>query len=163
VKRVTQEMLERIDYSMDADAQIQMVDIPEIKLIGLSITSSFKDHLPQRVETMKQEFYKRKGEIPNVIHTERYISPGFTSEVLFTYLICMEVEDLSEVPEGMIGFRIPPHRYAKTKSKGDPYRETHDYLNVNGLQNDGRALALEIYHFDNPIWPDEAEVLIPLK
>lgn len=110
-------MLERVDYSMDADHQIQMVDIPEIKLIGLSSTSSFKDNLPERVEAMKQE------------------SPGFTSEVLFTYLICMEVEDLSEVPEGMIGFRIPPHRYAKTKSKGDPYQETHDYLNVNGLQN----------------------------
>ncbi len=110
---------------------------------------------------MKQEFYKRKGEIRNVIHPERYISPSFSSEVLFTYLICMEVEDLSNVPEGMIGFTIPPHRYARVKSKGDPYQDIHNYLDSIGQQSDRRALALEIYHFENPIWPDEAEVLIP--
>ncbi|QYR21283.1 GyrI-like domain-containing protein [Paenibacillus sp. sptzw28] len=148
---------------MDAENRIELLEIPEIRLVGLSVTSSFKGHLPERVEAMKQEFYKRKGEIPNVIHPERYISPSFSSEVLFTYLICMEVEDLSEVPEGMIGFTIPPHRYAKTKSTGDPYQVIHDYLNTNGLQNDNRALALEIYYFDKPVWPDEAEVLIPLK
>ncbi|XEC94178.1 GyrI-like domain-containing protein [Paenibacillus tarimensis] len=144
-------------------ANVEIIEMPEIKLIGLSVTSPFKGHDPKRVEAMKRQFMERKGDIQNAIHPERYISPSFSCEVLFTYMICMEVEDLSEVPEGMIGFTIPPHRYAKVKSKGDPYQVIHDYLNSNGLQNDGRALALEIYRFARPVWPDEAEVLIPIK
>ncbi|MBB6673705.1 GyrI-like domain-containing protein [Cohnella nanjingensis] len=147
---------------MVADNQVQMLVLPEINLVGLCVTSPFKGHLPERVEDMKQEFHRRKDEIRNVIHPERYVSPSFTSEVLFTYLICMEVASLSDVPEGMLGFTIPPHRYAKVKSKGDPYQDIHDYLKANNKQSNKRALALEIYHFENPAWPDEAEVCIPL-
>jgi predicted transcriptional regulator YdeE len=147
---------------MAADKQVQMLDLPEINLVGLCITSPFKGHLPERVEDMKQEFRRRKDEIRNVIHPERYISPSFSSEVLFTYLICMEVANLSDVPEGMLGFTIPPHRYAKLKSKGDPYQDIHDYLKANNKQSNKRALSLEIYHFENPAWPDEAEVFIPI-
>lgn len=148
---------------MNRQHGVQLLELPEIKLVGFCVTSSFQGHLPERVEAMKQQFLSRKDEIQNVTHPERYMSPSFSSEVLFTYLMCMEVEDLTEIPEGMIGFTVPPHRYAKTKCDGDPYQVLHDYLNSNGLQNDKRALALEIYHFDKPVWPDEAEVLIPLK
>ncbi|MFD0711381.1 GyrI-like domain-containing protein [Paenibacillus sp. GCM10027626] len=147
---------------MSSNNQVLVLDLPEINLVGLYITSPFKGHLPERVENMKQEFYLRKDEIRNVIHPVRYVSPSFSSEVLFTYLICMEVANLSDVPEGMIGFTLPPHRYAKVKSKGDPYQDIHDYLEVNNKQSNKRALALEIYHFENPAWPDEAEVLIPI-
>lgn len=147
---------------MVSDNQVQMLDLPEINLVGLCITSPFKGHRPERVEDMKQEFLRRKDEIRNVIHPERYVSPSFSSEVLFTYLICMEVEDLTDVPQGMIGFTIPPHRYAKIKSKSDPYQNIHDYLKENNKQNNKKALALEIYHFENPAWPDETEVFIPI-
>lgn len=147
---------------MVANGQVQEVDYPEMNLVGLCLTSPFEGHLPQRVEDMKQEFFRRKDEIRNIIRPERYISPSFSSEVLFTYFICMEVSDLSEVPKGMIGFTVPPHGYAKIKSKGDPYQEIHEYLKMSGKQNNPRALALEIYRFENPEWPDEAEVCIPL-
>lgn len=148
---------------MNSENQVQLLELQEIKLVGLYVTSSFQGHLPERVEAMKQEFHKRKDEVRNVIHPERYISPSFTSEVLFTYLICMEVDNLSEVPKGMIGFTIPPHRYAKVKSEGDPYQVIHNYLDANGQQSDRRALALEIYYFENPSWPDKVEVLLPLQ
>jgi len=140
---------------MKQDNQVQFLDLPEIHLVGLYITSPFKGHLPERVEDMKREFHRRKNEIRNVIHSERYVSPSFVSEVLFTYLICMEVADLSDVPEGMIGFTVPPHHYAKVKSKGYPYQEIHDYLEAANRRNNQRALSLEIYQFDNPTWPDE--------
>jgi predicted transcriptional regulator YdeE len=147
---------------MNPKDEVQMLELSEIKLVGLYVTSSFQGHLPERVEAMKQEFHKRKDEIRNIIHPERYMCPNFASEVLFTYLICLEVKELSDVPEGLIGFTIPPHRYAKVTSNGDPYQVIHNYLNENGQQSDKRALALEIYQFNNPVWPDEAEVLIPL-
>ncbi|KIL38998.1 hypothetical protein SD70_22965 [Gordoniibacillus kamchatkensis] len=148
---------------MNLANKVELVELPELKLIGVSVTSPFKGHLPERVEAMKRHFYERKDEIRNAVHPERYLCPSFSSEVLFTYLICMEVSSLTEVPEGMIGFAIPPHRYARTKTAGDPYQVIHEFLAAQGLQADKRALALEEYHFSNPIWPDEAAVYVPVK
>jgi predicted transcriptional regulator YdeE len=145
------------------EGQIEMLELPEMKLIGLSITSSFVGHEPERVEAMKREFHSRKDEITDVIHPERYLSPHFSTENLFTYMICMEVEALANVPEGMLGFTIPAHRYVQVKSKGDPYEELHSYVRANNLQSNDRALAIEIYSFANPSWPDEVEVFLPLR
>ncbi|TLS50745.1 GyrI-like domain-containing protein [Paenibacillus antri] len=147
---------------MTAIRQVQVVELPEIHLIGLSITSPFKGHQPDRVEKMKQEFLTRKDEISNAIRPERCVSPSFSSEVLFTYFVCMEAADLSAIPEGMIGFTVPPHRYAKVVSAGDPYQDIREYLKGNRLRPNERALALEVYHFENPVWPSGAEVFVPI-
>jgi predicted transcriptional regulator YdeE len=151
------------EYTLSQVETVELLEMPEIKLVGLAITSPFASHQPARVEAMKKEFMERKHEIQNVIHRQRYLSPHFTCEVLFTYMICIEVEDVSEIPEGMIGFTVPPHRYAKVKSKGEPYQVIHDYLKANSMESDQRALALELYHFDNLVWPDETEVYVPIK
>ncbi|MDQ0885889.1 putative transcriptional regulator YdeE [Paenibacillus sp. V4I9] len=147
---------------MSDNNQVYEFELPEINLVGMCITSPFKGHLSERVEDMKKEFFRRKDEIRNIIHPERYVSPSFSSEILFTYFVCMEVADITDIPEGMLGFTIPPHRYAKVKSTSDPYRDIHDYLKANNKQNNNRALAFEMYHFENPVWPDEAEVYIPI-
>ncbi|MEK3746895.1 hypothetical protein NYE25_01510 [Paenibacillus sp. FSL E2-8871] len=39
------------------EGQVQVLELPEMKLIGLSITSSFIGHEPERVEAMKREQY----------------------------------------------------------------------------------------------------------
>ncbi|MFD5017903.1 hypothetical protein ACFWMP_03245 [Paenibacillus sp. NPDC058367] len=63
---------------------VQVLELPEMKLIGLSITSSFVGHETERVEAMKREQYDH-------------------------------------------------------------------------------ALAIEVYQFANPTWPDEVDVYIPLR
>ncbi|MFB9328940.1 GyrI-like domain-containing protein [Paenibacillus aurantiacus] len=148
---------------MSSMNQVNEIDLPEIHLVGLCITSPFNSHRPDRIEAMKNEFLRRKGEIQHVLHPERYVSPHFSSEILFTYFVCMEVARLSDIPEGMLGFTIPPHRYAAVQSPDDPYRVIHDYLQATSKHNHDKALALEIYRFDKSVWPDEAEVYIPLR
>jgi predicted transcriptional regulator YdeE len=150
---------------MNQAETVELLEMPEIKLVGLTVTLPFTVHQPGSVEAMKKEFMERRHEIRKAIHLGRYLSPHFTSEILFTYMICMEVEDfdIADIPEGMIGFTIPPHRYAKVISKGDPYQVIHDHLKANGLESNQRALALEVYHFANPVWPDETEVYVPIK
>lgn len=143
--------------------QVTIVELGEIHLVGLAVTSVFDHHNPERIEQMKQEFYSRKHEISNVVHPVRYLSPGFTSEVLFTYACCMEVEDLTSIPDGMIGFTVPQHAYAVVQSDTDPYAVIHDYLRGQVMESDNRALALEVYSFANPSWPAEAQVYVPLK
>ncbi|GIP40146.1 hypothetical protein J31TS4_34260 [Paenibacillus sp. J31TS4] len=139
-----------------------IVELPELHLIGLSVTSVHSRHDPDRVAAMKREFFERRGEIPNPLHPDRYISPHFSTSVLFTYLICMEVSELSAIPEGMLGFTVPARRYVGTKSPTDPYLVIHNYLRANGLQADPKSLALEVYSFANPEWPAETDVYVPL-
>ncbi|WP_173275695.1 effector binding domain-containing protein [Paenibacillus sp. NEAU-GSW1] len=142
--------------------QIEVVQLPEKHYVGLSVTSSFRGHDPKRVEQMKESFFCRYDEIRHVVDETQYVSPHFSSEQLFTYLICAEVSRLSDIPEGMIGFTIPAQSYVKTRSSGDPYAELHQYVKEHNLSNNSKALALEVYKRDMPVWPNETEVYIPL-
>jgi hypothetical protein len=67
---------------MIPEDQVEIVEMPEIKLVGLAMTSPFANHQPARVDAMKQQFYDRKQEIGKIIHPERFICPSFVSEVL---------------------------------------------------------------------------------
>ncbi|MNJ73288.1 hypothetical protein D3C77_700650 [compost metagenome] len=75
----------------------------------------------------------------------------------------MEVSELTGIPEGMLGFTIPAHTYGKGRSEDDPYAVIHDYLQKNGMTNNKRAAALEIYNFENQKWPDQVDVYIPIE
>lgn len=143
--------------------QVDIVQLEEMKFIGVPVTSSFQNDSPKRIEDTKNIFMNRKNEIKNVINPDRYVCPHYASEVLFTYLYCMEVNNLDEIPEGMIGFSIPAHRYVTTRSNHDPYEVLHTYLQNREMENNVKALALEVYYFENPNWPTEVDVYIPIK
>jgi hypothetical protein len=75
----------------------------------------------------------------------------------------MQVSELSEIPEGTLGFSVPEHEYGKTRSDTDPYEVIHTHLESIGLENDPEGLAIETYRFDEPGWPDRVDVFIPIK
>ncbi|MDQ0059831.1 GyrI-like domain-containing protein [Paenibacillus harenae] len=144
-------------------SQVELVKLDAQYFVGLSITSSFEGHDSNRVETLKQQFMARRFEIKHAVNPVQYVCPHFNSETLFTYFYCLEVSTLEHIPEGMIGFSIPAHTYAKVRTELDPYEVLHRYLNEQGLQNDSKALALEIYNMESPRWPDQVNVYIPIK
>lgn len=144
-------------------SQVEFVKVEAKHYIGLSITSSFQGHDPKRVETLKQQFMVRRHEIMHAVNPRQYVCPHFNSETLFTYLYCLEVSKLDDIPEGMLGFTIPAHTYAKVRTELDPYEVLHSYLKEQGLQNDTKALALEIYNMESPRWPDQVDVYVPIK
>lgn len=142
---------------------VKEVTLPERRYIGMAITSPFAAHDPKRVEQLQKQFLSRRFEIKGLLDAETYVCPSFVCEQLFTYLFCMEVNQLSAVPEGMIGFAIPEQRYATVRASGaDPYDLLHAYLKAKGQQNNKRGMALEVYRVHKPVWPDEVDVYIPL-
>jgi predicted transcriptional regulator YdeE len=142
---------------------IKTVHLEEKKFVGFPVTSSFSFHEPKRIEEAKREFLDRKHEIRNVVNPDEYVCPHFASEVLFTYFFCMEVSELEEIPEGMIGFTIPARNYVTTRSDADPYEVLHTYIKDNGIDHNPKALALEIYQFADPNWPGKVDVFVPIK
>ncbi|MCI3919438.1 GyrI-like domain-containing protein [Paenibacillus sp. TRM 82003] len=126
-------------------------------------TSVFANHNPQRIEEVKLQFMDQRNGIKNVINPGQYLCPSYSSESLFTYLFCLEVSEFCEIPDGMIGFTISKHKYGRIKTSGDPYESIHHYLKSQGIENNSKAMAIEVYQFENPQWPDNVDVYIPIK
>ncbi|WP_219837085.1 GyrI-like domain-containing protein [Paenibacillus sp. R14(2021)] len=143
--------------------EIRLVQLKEKKFVGIPCTSAFANHEPERIEAVRLQFMKSRGEIRHVVDPEQFACISFTSEVLFTYSHCLEVDDIDEVPGGMIGFSDPAHDYVVVRAKGDPYEAAYAYLSEIGKIPDKNALFWEEYRFANPIWPDEAWVYVPIK
>jgi len=148
---------------MPLSSEVEIVHLQEKMFVGIPVTSSFANHDPRRIDAAKHTLIKRLEEIRDMVNPREYVCLSFVSETLFTYLICMEVNHLAEVPDGMIGFAVPEHTYGRTRSEHDPYDEIHAYLKQNGMNNNKRAMALEVYTFENPQWPDQVDVYIPIE
>ncbi|WP_426450800.1 GyrI-like domain-containing protein [Paenibacillus sp. S-38] len=143
---------------------IHLVSLEKLQLIGLHVTVPFelgKDG-ERSVHRVREEFRRRRHEIHHAVHPARYVCAHYASEVLFTYFYCLEVSSLHTIPGGMTGFTVPPHRYAAIRSEGDPYLEIENGLLSRGLRKDTKALALEFYSFERPLWPSEVDVYVPL-
>ncbi|WP_219837779.1 GyrI-like domain-containing protein [Paenibacillus sp. R14(2021)] len=148
---------------MSALEDVKEVTLPERKFIGMALTSAFEAHEPKRVEQLQKLFISRRFEIKGMLNAESYVCPSFVCEQLFTYLFCMEVNQLSVIPDGMIGFTIPEQRYITVRTLDeDPYDVLHAYLNARGLQNNKRGMSLEVYQVHKPQWPNEVDVYVPL-
>ncbi|QHW34341.1 GyrI-like domain-containing protein [Paenibacillus rhizovicinus] len=142
---------------------VKEITLPERSYIGMALTSPLAAHEPKRVEQLKKLFIGRRFEIKGLLDSESYVCPSFVCEQLFTYLFCMQVNQLSVVPYGMIGFIIPEQRYVTVRAQGtDPYELLHAYLKAKGLQNNKRGMALEVYRLPKSLWPDEVDVYIPI-
>lgn len=125
--------------------------LPERRYVGIALTSAFASHDSKRVDQLRKQFIVRRFEIKGMLHPERYVCIGFTSDQLFTYLFCAEVDALAAVPEGMLGFVIPEQRYAVGRTEdGDPYELLHAYMKEHGLRNNPRGMALEVYNVLQP-------------
>ncbi|SDW58028.1 GyrI-like domain-containing protein [Paenibacillus sp. CF384] len=148
---------------MNSIDDVQEVSLPERHYVGMAITSVFANHDPKRVEQHLKAFIARRFEIKQLVDAGSYVCHSFVCDQLFTYLSCMEVRALPAVPEGMIGFTIPPQRYVKVRvEQGDPYELLHAYIKAQGLSSNKRGMAMEVYQIHKPLWPSEVDVYIPL-
>ena len=72
----------------------------------------------------------------------------------------MEVSELTNIPEGMMGFTIPEaadanvHYEVTHPMEPDPYGLLAAYRQTNNLTHKERGMVLEKYRFDNECIPD---------
>lgn len=79
---------------------------------------------------------------------------------MFTYFYCLQVSELSDIPEGMMGFSIPAATYAAVHYEGphpmgpDPYETLAKYRSENGIEAQSNAMVLERYRFEHQNLPE---------
>lgn len=143
--------------------QVEIVIFEEKHFIGVPVTVAFQKHDPERIKEANQIFLTRKNEIKGIINEHEYVCPHFANDVLFTYIYCMEVSEISDIPDGMLGFNVPSQRYAKVSSTDqDPYKLIKSYLKAKGLENNTRSLALEVFRFGEHQNINNASIFVPL-
>jgi predicted transcriptional regulator YdeE len=143
--------------------QIEIVSLEAKYFIGVPVTNVFQRFDSERMKEANQLFLERRNEIKGIINDQKYVCPHFANDILFTYIYCMEVEGINDTPNGMIGFFVPSQRYIKVRSSDqDPYAISHEYLKENGLENNTRSLALEVFKFGEEQHCNNADIYIPI-
>ncbi|MCD9025460.1 GyrI-like domain-containing protein [Cohnella silvisoli] len=143
--------------------QIEIVTLGEKYFVGVPVTNVFQRFDPDRIKEANQIFLARKSEIKEIINENEYVCPHFANDVLFTYIYCMEVTEIKDIPKGMIGFCVPNQRYVKVRSTDqDPYALIKSYLKANGLENNTRSLSLEVFRFGEEQHFNKADIFVPI-
>ncbi|XEC96596.1 GyrI-like domain-containing protein [Paenibacillus tarimensis] len=144
--------------------QVEIITLETKHFVGVPVTVAFQKHDPGRIKEANQIFIDRKHEIQGIVKEYEYVCPHFANDVLFTYIYCMEVSEITHIPDGMIGFSLPSQQYAKVRSTDqDPYGLIKNYLDANGLENNTRSLALEVFIFGEKQHYNNADILVPIK
>lgn len=143
--------------------QIEIVTLETKYFIGVPVTNVFQRFDSERMIETNQLFLARRNEIKGTINEQEYVCPHFANDILFTYIYCVEVTEIKDIPNGMIGFHVPSQRYVKVRSADqDPYALSKEYLKENGLENNTRSLALEVFRFGEEQHFNNADIYIPI-
>jgi predicted transcriptional regulator YdeE len=108
-----------------------------------------------KIGRVKDEFKRRLSEIPNAVNPDEFYAPWYNCEVMFTYFYCLQVSSLEQIPEGMMGFSIPAHKYINTEYDGDypfdpdPYQVLQQYRGKHDIKVVKEAMILEKFMFVN--------------
>jgi len=140
----------------------------EYTLVGQSITTNFPGGFPDAAIAVQMDFVKRKDEVKNAKNKEVIFSPYLCNGIIATYFACIEVNALSDIPEGMIGITLPSVTYAKinctNKSIGEAYGKLFGWMNENGYKQKflDNTCPIEIFYIEDDVEEEDVEILIPI-
>lgn len=101
---------------------MEIVDKPSLLVVGIEVTAE-KDYLYTEVPHAWNILFKRLEEIREKIDN-KFMDISIRKEgKLCTQLICVEVNSLLYIPDGMMGMKFPAQKYIS-------YRHTGTFYNV---------------------------------
>ena len=131
---------------------MQVVELGEKRLVGIRVVCPGDQYV---LEIPKASFKlkERLHEIDDVKSPARlvgaFIVGDFTEEE-DGYWVCVEVNEIRQVPEGMVSLIVPKQKYAVIRHKGpnyeirSTYEQLHHWIEENNIERLQRAWHLEI-------------------
>lgn len=141
----------------------------EFQFVGQCATGNFPASFPETAIKVQTAFVPRRSEISGVINPEVLYSPYMCNGPVATYFACSEVEEVKQVPEGMLGFKVAFTDYAKiscsNKTVGEGYSKLFEWIQTQGhTQKSGyNSTPIEIYYFEDDVEEEVVELLIPIE
>lgn len=131
---------------------MKTVVLNEMKLIGIRVVcpgDQYVYEIPKASHALKE----RLNEIRNVVSPARvvgaFIAGDFTEEE-DGYWVCVEVNEVRDVPKGMVSLLVPKQKYAVITHTGtkheirNTYELLHKWIKDNGFERIRRSWHLEI-------------------
>ena len=130
---------------------VKVVELSEKRLVGLRVVcpgDQYVNEIPKASFKLKE----RLNEI-DVISPVRLVGAfiaGDYSEEEDGYWVCVEVDEIRQVPEDMVSLIVPQQKYAVIRHKGPnyairhTYEKLHHWIEENNLERWHRAWHLEI-------------------
>lgn len=114
-----------------------MTPIKELKIIGISVRTTNKDHQSSRdLGKLWAKFFEDdiSGKVPGKLNNSIYTiytdyKSNYTEE--YTAILGVPVADLSEIPSGCIGREFPPENFQLFTAKGEmPNAVVNTWLDI---------------------------------
>jgi predicted transcriptional regulator YdeE len=144
----------------------------ELKVVGFAWNGTYS-----QMNEIVNQFARLKQRFNEVLYQKNhniFIAPFHGRETELTYYITVPVEEITIVPEGMVGFTIPEKNYVFCIHNGTAaeidltYKRINDWMDEYGYEQDYQALSLEVYqtsslesHFSND--QIQFEIYVPVK
>jgi Uncharacterized protein conserved in bacteria len=131
---------------------VKVVELSEKSLVGIRVVcpgDQYVNEIPKAAFKLKE----RLNEISDVISPARLVGAfiaGDFSEEEDGYWVCVEVNEIKEVPDGMVSLVVPKQKYAAIRHTGpnykikNTYEKLHTWIEENKLERLQRSWHLEI-------------------
>ncbi|MDN4607896.1 GyrI-like domain-containing protein [Sporosarcina highlanderae] len=141
----------------------------EYQLVGESITANFPEGFPDAAIKVQMDFERRLDEVANWKSKQVLFSPYMSNGIFATYFACLEVDEIKDVPEGMMALKLPLTKYAKiscsNKTVGQGYNKLFAWMGENGHKqkqyND--SCPIEIFYLEEDTEEEVVEILMPIQ
>lgn len=170
-KRLTEIRLNHLKGGITLKPKI--INKNEFKIVGMKYYGANKNN---EISQLFNKFFSRISEVKNRIDIKTSLGvceyvPDLTSETEFSYIACVEVSSLDEIPVGMVGQVVPGNKYAVFTHKGsiDKLGDTYEYIHGTWFPKSGYqpALANDFELYDERFSPNsdesEMDIYIPIK
>ncbi|MEK4980068.1 GyrI-like domain-containing protein [Bacillus sp. FSL K6-6540] len=130
---------------------MKIVELNGMNLVGIRVVcpgDQYVHEIPKASVLLKE----RLNEISEVVQPARLIGAFFVEDLTEEedgYWVCVEVNEITEVPEGMVSVVIPKQKYAVQRHKGPNYeiRNTYDELH-NRIKENKHERLLRSWHLE---------------
>ncbi|MGO4785861.1 GyrI-like domain-containing protein [Paenibacillus sp. 2KB_20] len=131
---------------------MKVVELHELKLVGIRVVCS-GDQYVNEIPKASVKLKERLHEIHDVVTPARLVGAFIVEEVSEEedgYWVCVEVNEIKKVPEGMVSLVIPKQKYAVQRHQGpnheirNTYEKLHHWIRENNHERLLRSWHLEI-------------------
>lgn len=169
-KKLTESRLKHLNGGIALEPKIMNKD--EFKIIGMKYYGANQNN---EIPNLWGDFSTRITEIQNRVNSGvtmglcEYV-PNLTDESKFSYIACVEVDALVEIPDGMVGKIVSTNQYAVFTHKGPAKKlgETYEYIYGNWLlKSDYEPIEAHDFELYDQRFTDdensEMEIFIPIR
>jgi predicted transcriptional regulator YdeE len=142
---------------------MEVVEKPPLFVVGIKVVAAW-DYLFTEVPHAWEIFFEKYQNISNRIDNKFMDISINKKDNIYTQLLCVQVQEIDFVPDGMIGMNFPAQKYLVNNFKGQfssipaSFEKMYNWIENNGYTSDD--FKIDYGYFPNETDPIEHKLHI---